>query len=129
MNREDRYFVLKKFDLSEASLALINGAVNEGSLRSRKAVVVEADWPEYESVWQMLEKRIRDDEWREAQRQAFDVFGRELGLDMAYTHGMYLIPKTSTAWKLWFDNAKTVLATTHQEPQGADGWVSGGGKS
>lgn len=62
--REDRYIVIKISHLHCAD-ALINVA-RELTLRNFldaqeiipvEAVVVEADWPEYEPVWKMIEAR------------------------------------------------------------------------
>lgn len=51
--REDRYIVIKHSDLTDAELDHIDAF----GFRQRDAVVVEADWPEYEQVWQMIEAR------------------------------------------------------------------------
>lgn len=50
--REDRYVVIKVSDISEADRMTLDDYPH------RKAVVVEADWPEYEAVWKMIEARF-----------------------------------------------------------------------
>ncbi len=61
MIREERYIVLKIKDLEKRSPWLINAlkmAVEDLELPKREYVVVESDWPEYEAVWSMIEKRV-----------------------------------------------------------------------
>lgn len=74
MEREERYVVIK---LSDIEKALELGHINQSNIKTidhiltkiwysraqrgkedLKTVVVEHDWPEYEKVWEMLEKRI-----------------------------------------------------------------------
>ncbi len=52
--REDRYIVIKHSDLTDAELDHIDAF----GFPQREAVVVEADWPEYEAVWGMIEARF-----------------------------------------------------------------------
>lgn len=65
--REDRYIVIKRSDVASfwrddvrdqfmAALARLN----EHNVRvpQRQYVVVESDWPEYETVWRMIEARV-----------------------------------------------------------------------
>lgn len=74
MEREERYIVLKKSDLKAAvaSGRLLPEDLDEinnlqASLTTQRfldgkrpfeCVVVEHDWPEYETVWQMIEDRV-----------------------------------------------------------------------
>lgn len=69
--REERYLVVKysdmvKFLSDEETRNLIESAklVDKGRERINKkplsCVVVENDWPEYETVWKMIEDRIND---------------------------------------------------------------------
>lgn len=51
--REDRYIVIKRSDLTETELDHLTLL----EFPQRAAVVVEADWPEYEAVWRMIETR------------------------------------------------------------------------
>ncbi|MBP1131317.1 hypothetical protein JOE25_002897 [Serratia sp. PL17] len=71
MERESRYLVIKFKDASAAltaeqriTLADIADAITAYRLGSGKqpleAVVVEADWPEYEQVWNMIETRVKE---------------------------------------------------------------------
>lgn len=62
--REDRYIVIKSSDLHAADKAgVIAPAVFDAlcaldkQLPPRQFVVVESDWPEYETVWRMIENR------------------------------------------------------------------------
>lgn len=67
MIREDRYIVLKRKDIEKA---LEDGRIDyfdldalswiKEELPSRKYVVVESDWPEYEQVWKMIEERVEN---------------------------------------------------------------------
>lgn len=67
--RENRYLVLKMKDLdrclSSEQKANLNSIVyahdSSRELHGKndlKCVVVEHDWPEYEPVWEMIEKRV-----------------------------------------------------------------------
>lgn len=69
MEREDRYLVIKRSDIkkhltSEAQEELenISHAILIGRDSEEKpelnCVVVEHDWPEYETVWEMIENRV-----------------------------------------------------------------------
>lgn len=69
--RENRYIVLKISDynqaLSHAEISLLAALTEKVDNYRRKqgkdilqAVVVEHDWPEYESVWQAIEERVRN---------------------------------------------------------------------
>ncbi len=49
--REDRYIVIKRSDITAEQLAAMP------DMPTRDCVVVERDWPEYEPVWAMLEAR------------------------------------------------------------------------
>jgi hypothetical protein len=63
--REDRYFVFKRSDVPEDAIATLETLRQIADhLREIKGkaplecVVIESDWPEYESVWQMIEDRV-----------------------------------------------------------------------
>jgi hypothetical protein len=68
--REDRYIVVKHSDIQgfwredvrEQFFAALE-RLNEHHVRipQRKYLVIESDWPEYEPVWRMIEKRMSDD--------------------------------------------------------------------
>lgn len=71
MEREERYYVIKKSDLEAALkvkritqtdvedlkelLARLNTQRFVSNKEMLKCVVVESDWPEYEKVWRMIE--------------------------------------------------------------------------
>lgn len=61
--REDRYVVLKRKDLERLPVLLqetLWGFLEQAefSLPKRQYVVVESDWPEYETVFKMIESRV-----------------------------------------------------------------------
>ena len=69
MEREDRYLVFKRKDIEEyltedakADLRSLASAMFQArSIAGKsklKCVVIEDDWPEYEEVWDMIEKRV-----------------------------------------------------------------------
>ena len=69
MERENRYIVLKLTDLTQClddtdwnRLEDVCNIVTSYRRSVRKAplqtVVIEEDWPEYEIVWKILEKRV-----------------------------------------------------------------------
>ena len=67
-HREDRYNVIKYTDLERlphAERRGVNGflrRIHESILKAgapaRQSVVIESNWPEYEPVWQMIERRM-----------------------------------------------------------------------
>ena len=69
MNREHRYYVAKKKDVEkylsddqQLQLDRLLTKIRIGRLNDGKAdvqtVCVDSDWPEYETVWKMLEARV-----------------------------------------------------------------------
>lgn len=56
--REGRYIVIKKSHLTAAQLSKLKSYMHFANVGTVSAVVVEADWPEYGKVWQMIEKRV-----------------------------------------------------------------------
>lgn len=72
--REERYLVLKYQDIwsglttAEQDILFrlsgkIDGWRREKNKEILQAVVIEKDWPEYEPTWQLLEKRVRRDNY------------------------------------------------------------------
>lgn len=62
-HREDRYIVIKHKDLGNVPVAYREHLVRplfalQAHLPVRECVVVESDWPEYETVWRMIEARV-----------------------------------------------------------------------
>lgn len=87
MKREERYVVIKHTDIDQLSydhqlkLRAILGKVER--IREKKgkeplkAVVVEADWPEYEPTWKAIESRVKkesDDEKFTAMFDKLEMF-------------------------------------------------------
>lgn len=66
--REDRYIVIKRADLDclskpelvelEMVLARISKQRADANKRPLQCVVIEDDWPEYETVWSMIQARM-----------------------------------------------------------------------
>lgn len=67
--REERYIVIKEKDLECLGIEgksylsgildkIRNERIKRGADPKLKCVVIEEDWPEYEPVWRMLEKRM-----------------------------------------------------------------------
>ena len=59
--REDRYIVIKRSDIDKwlgdfgkSELLYWTSRIKS----QRQCVVVESDWPEYETVWKMIEDRV-----------------------------------------------------------------------
>ncbi|MGQ3081053.1 MULTISPECIES: hypothetical protein [Alphaproteobacteria] len=57
MTRQDRYIVIKKKQLTAQQLSKLKAYLHLAAIGTVSAVVVEADWPEYETVWKMIEER------------------------------------------------------------------------
>ncbi len=68
--RERRYTVIKTADAERflsveerSALATIEEKINQRRWKENRgkltAVVVEQDWPEYETVWKMIEDRVK----------------------------------------------------------------------
>lgn len=56
--REERFIVIKRKDLSLFQSGALWELMECHRIKSVDAVVVERDWPEYETVWQMIEARV-----------------------------------------------------------------------
>lgn len=61
--REDRYIVIKRNDLKKVPVSYRSSLVDPmfsllSHLPHRECLVVESDWPEYEPVWRMIERRV-----------------------------------------------------------------------
>lgn len=54
--REERYIVVKLSDLTDEEYEDIEGYLERNIIERRECIVVEADWPIYEEVWNMIEK-------------------------------------------------------------------------
>jgi len=61
--REERYIVFKVKDLSEHKLGWVRDVIRLNDIPTVDAVVVEADWPEYEPTWSAIERRVTGGEW------------------------------------------------------------------
>ena len=58
--REERYIVLKIKDLTDEDYDHIWGYIlSEEVPLVEHCVVVESDWPEYEGVWESIERRTK----------------------------------------------------------------------
>ena len=55
--REERYIVIKLKQLDDVDIHNLRGYLEENSIGTTECVVVESDWPEYETVWKMIEDR------------------------------------------------------------------------
>jgi hypothetical protein len=56
--REERYIVIKLTDINPQQHHTLMSVLGSEQIRTRDAVVVEKDWPEYEHVWKMIEHRV-----------------------------------------------------------------------
>lgn len=56
--REERYIVIKRKHLTNGHELDIRGYLDQIGVGTVECVVVEADWPEYETVWAMIEARV-----------------------------------------------------------------------
>jgi hypothetical protein len=55
--REERFIVVKRKHLSPSQEVVLRDTLRLHSIGTVECVVVESDWPEYETVWQMIEAR------------------------------------------------------------------------
>ncbi len=76
MKRENRYMVIKRSDLRMAKLLLkpeafsaletLDRMINQVRRNRGRGplccVVVESDWPEYETIWKAIEDRVNEEE-------------------------------------------------------------------
>ena len=58
--REIRYLVIKRKHLHPEEEVKLLWMLNEWGVQPTRGVVVERDWPEYEPVWQMIERRCTE---------------------------------------------------------------------
>lgn len=56
--REERYIVVKLKHLAGLQVAPLRNFLRENHVPTLDCVVVESDWPEYEKVWQSIERRM-----------------------------------------------------------------------
>ena len=56
--REERYVTIKLKPLDDVDIHHLRAYLVEHNIGTVDCVVVEADWPEYEPVWEMIEKRV-----------------------------------------------------------------------
>ena len=56
--REDRYIVVKRKTMHSEHEMELCAFLTERNIATVECVVVESDWPEYETVWQMIEARV-----------------------------------------------------------------------
>lgn len=61
MVREERYIVIKLKPLTHMQERRIRACLYSEGVELTESVVVESTWPEYEQVWQLLEKRSNPD--------------------------------------------------------------------
>lgn len=75
--REDRYIVIKRKHLNATQTAALAEGMGWLNIGAVECVVVEKDWPEYESVWRMIEDRVerRDRDLEDALFMAFQSSG------------------------------------------------------
>jgi len=56
--REERFIVVKRKHLSTYQEIALREHMKRWSIVTVECVVVESDWPEYETVWRMIEDRV-----------------------------------------------------------------------
>jgi len=56
--REERFIVIKRKHLSPAKEEALRTYLFDDGIDTVECVVVESDWPEYETVWRMIENRV-----------------------------------------------------------------------
>ncbi len=59
--RESRYIVIKRSDLDESQQEALTDTMQSYHINQRAGVVVEHNWPEFEAVWDLIEKRVTGD--------------------------------------------------------------------
>lgn len=57
--REERYIVIKLKPLDDVDIPGLRAYLEEHYINTVDCVVVESDWPEYETVWKMIEDRCK----------------------------------------------------------------------
>ena len=57
--REERYTVIKHNQLTDAQMQYLKDCIFGEGIPTVGCVVVESDWPEYETVWKMIEERVK----------------------------------------------------------------------
>lgn len=55
--REERYIVIKRKHLDEHDEETLREFLADREIGTVECVVIESDWPEYETVWGMIEQR------------------------------------------------------------------------
>lgn len=78
--RENRYIVIKRSDLKKVPVAYRSSMITPmfnllPHLPNRECLVIESDWPEYEPVWQMIERRVTGNDIPAAETMGYSVVG------------------------------------------------------
>lgn len=60
--REERYVVVKIKDMTYNQREALKRVLGDWRIPTRECVVVESDWPEYETVWDMIQGRVEGEE-------------------------------------------------------------------
>ena len=58
IDREERYTVIKHKDLTADDRSDLDQLIQSRHIPTRKCLVIESDWPEYEPAWRMIEARV-----------------------------------------------------------------------
>lgn len=129
--RENRYIVIKRNDLNKVPVTYRSSLVDPmfsllSHLPRRECLVIESDWPEYEPVWQMIERRMTGQpavtaaeeleavlHWREKHAQAIkerDVLQQRLNaadqrIDELERDKARLDALDSNCWDVRFNNS------------------------
>lgn len=56
--REERYIVVKRKHMSAVQETALRAHLARLAIGTVECAVIESDWPEYETVWQMVEARV-----------------------------------------------------------------------
>ena len=56
--REERFIVIKRKHLSPAKEEALRTYLHDDNIGTVECVVVESDWPEYETIWKIIEARV-----------------------------------------------------------------------
>ncbi len=57
--REERFIVVKRKTITAEQEIELHKFLQERGIGTVEGVVVESDWPEYETVWSMIEERSK----------------------------------------------------------------------
>ncbi|WP_242176594.1 hypothetical protein [Pseudomonas sp. MONT-RG-20F-20-E-7-02] len=118
--REGRYIVVKPDHEDDIRTERLRNYIEEMCFKTPECVVVEADWPEYEMVWRMIERRVTGQpvEDLEAQRLRADTAEQRISfLENLIAEAHVWIDQNTFGGSDAYDLRDRLIAAINNEPK------------